>query len=231
MGNYATASDVTSYKIDGSTVDLSAYTTAEIDTVITRTEEYIEYVTNDVFYSKTATFKFDGNGQNKLFFVPVTPLKLLTITSVKDLDFDGSTVIQTFVENTDYKKYDFFIETHRRYPNNDVRRGIGRGGNWPRGQKNIEVVGTWGHSATPEDIKWCTTVLTIERLKPGTSKLTSRDVKQVNWSDYTVTFAGTSDEGNLTGFIDVDRILSKYVNVSSMFIPVPSEPFDRNIRL
>ena len=92
-------------------------------------------------------------------------------------------------------------------------------------------MGTWGHSATPEDIKWCTTVLTIERLKPGTSKLTSRDVKQVNWSDYTVTFAGTSDEGNLTGFIDVDRILSKYVNVSSMFIPVPSEPFDRNIRL
>lgn len=230
MGNYATNTDLTTFKVDGSVIDLSEYTTAEMDAAINRSESYIEYVCSDIFYSKTETMKFDGNGNFKLFFMPQSAFALLTVTTCKEVDIDG-TVLDTFVEETDFIKYDYYVETSRSYPNDSARRGVTRGGRWPKGQQNIEIVGTWGRSSVPEDIKYITTLLTIERLKPGTTKQTARDVKQVVWSDFTVTFTGNSDTENLTGFIEVDRILEKYVNTAPMFFVTPSEPFNRGFEL
>jgi hypothetical protein len=231
MGNYATYADVTGFKVDGSAVDLSSYTEAEVGASIDRIEEFIEYICNDVFYAKTQTFLVDGNGSHKLFFAMTTPYRSVTLTSVKELDFDGTTIKETFVEDTDFKKYDYYLETARRYPGMGARTGVTRGGVWPKGQKNIEIIGTWGHSSTPADIKHCVILLVLERLKPGSTRMASKDVKQVVWSDFTVTFSGSSSEGDLTGFVDVDRILSKYVNMSTMFVVTPSEPFDRGMEL
>jgi len=230
MGNYATYAEVIAIKIDGSVVDVSSYTEAEVDDVIDRIEDQIEYLTSDIFYSKTATYRFDGNGNYKLFFQPQLAYKLLTIVACKELDIDG-TVLDTFTENTDFVKYDYYIETARSYPGDSVRRGITRGGRWPKGQRNMEVEGTWGASSVPPDIKYITIILTLERLKPGSTKMTARDVKQVVWSDFTVTFTGESGMANLTGFIEVDRILEKHINTVSMFFVVPSEPHSGGIEL
>ena len=231
MGNYASVAEVKAFKVDGAVIDVSEYTDDEITAAIERTEEYINYVCSDIFYEKTETILFDGNGQHKLFFITTSPYKLLEITTCKEVDIDGSTVLDTFTEGTDFIMYDYYIETARHYPSDSPRRGFTRGGKWPRGQKNIQIVGKWGRASVPKDIKYVTILLTLERLKPGCTKQTARDVKQVVWSDFTVTFTGKSDSANLTGFIEVDRILEKYINTAPMMFVTPSEPFDRHIQL
>ena len=104
MGNYATVSDVQAFKIDGSVIDLTSYTNDEIEAEIGFAENLIEEICEDVFYSKTQTLTFDGTGNVKLFFFPKVKIRLLTVTSLKELDLDGTTVLDTFDENIDFKK-------------------------------------------------------------------------------------------------------------------------------
>ncbi len=165
MGNYAANADVTGFKIDGSTIDLTQYTSGEITTEIAFAETMIEEICEDIFYSKTETNTFNGTGNVKLFFMPKVKARLLTITSVKELDLDGSTVLDTFTENTDFKAFPFYLETARSYDGDAPRRRFGTGGSWPKGQNNIQIVGTWGHSSVPVDIERATILLTFKLLK------------------------------------------------------------------
>ena len=226
MGNYVTSDEVKAKKVAGKVVDLTAYTDAEIDAEIESTELAIEALTGDIFYEKTETNLFDGNGLTQLHFVPKIPYRLLTITTLKELDIDGTTVLDTFVEGDDYKQYPFYVETTLTVDGDSPRRRFGTGGVWPKGQNNIEIAGTWGRAEVPTDIKKAATLLTIESLMPGSARLTHNSVKQATWSDFTVTFKGLgADEakGLSTGFLEIDLILERYTNFSSLFLAVPNE--------
>ena len=72
MGNYAANADVTGHKINGKTIDLSQFTSSEITAEIAVVEEIIEGICEDIFYAKTETLYFNGNGRTKLFFFPKT---------------------------------------------------------------------------------------------------------------------------------------------------------------
>lgn len=231
MGNYISFVELNNYKVAGSTIDISAYSTPEIISAIDHTESFIEYTCGDIFYPKADIKYFDGNGNYKLFLPPTSVQKILAINSVVEVDFDGVSILHTFIEDVDFKKYDYYLETARAMFLGNNRARITGGGVWPAGQKNIRVDGTWGSANISDEIKFCTTVLTLERLKPGCTKMSSRDVKQVVWSDFTVTFSGSSTDSNLTGFIEVDRILSRHVNMCSMFLAAPTDPFSRGITL
>lgn len=225
MGNYASNSDVTGFKVDGSTVDLTQYTSAEITTEIDFAEAIIEEICEDTFYAKTATHTFDGTGNVKLFFIPKVKDRLLTVTTLKELDLDGTTVLDTFVENKDYKRYPFYIETARSFSGDSPRRRFGTGGVWPKGQNNIQVVGTWGHSTTPAEIKRATILLTLERLKPGSTNQTPGDVTQSGWGDFQVTFKSGQGvvSGQETGLVEVDRMLRRYYNDVDLFLAIPRD--------
>tara|TARA_R110002020_G_scaffold123580_12_gene280272 strand:- start:1415 stop:2116 length:702 start_codon:yes stop_codon:yes gene_type:complete len=225
MGNYAVNADVSGFKIDGSTVDLTQYTSAEITAEILFAETMIEEICEDIFYSKTETNTFDGTGNVKLFFMPKIKYRLLTVTALKELDLDGSTVLDTYTENTDYKKYPFYVETARTYSGDSPRRRFGTGGIWPKGQNNIQVIGAWGRASVPAEIKRATILLTLERLKPGSTNQTPADVMQSGWGDFQITFKSGSGlvSGQETGLVEVDRMLRRYYNDIDLFLAVPTE--------
>lgn len=223
MGNYATLAEVKALKSGGVVSDVeSSYTDDEINTEIDLMESLIENICNDTFYTVTATYKFDGNGLTKLFFQPEVVARLISVTSVKDYDTNGTTLLHTYTEGTDFVAYDYYLETPVAWPEDTPRRGIFRGGVWPKGQKNIWVEGTWGRATTPPEIKRATLLLTLERLMPGFMKLSPKDVSQVVWGDFTASFKGIG-KGESTGYAEIDRMLERYVNRVDMFLAIPDD--------
>jgi hypothetical protein len=215
-GNYASVAQVKALKVDGAVVGLSAFTDAEIGDEIALVEELIEKLTNDIFYTKTETNYFDGNKDIALFFAPRVAYQLISVTTCKDVDIDG-TVLETFTENDDFVKYSHSIEVSTAWSGDRPRRGVFRGGVWPFGQKNIEVAGTWGRATVPAAIKRVTIWLTLEKLVPGSTNMSNADVSQISWPDFTMSVRGDLF-GKLTGYVEVDRILEDYMNFSDMFM-------------
>lgn len=231
MGNYVTVSEVRAYKVNGSVVDLTAYSDADIEERIGFVENTIERITNDIFYTKTETNKFDGKGLDTLFFAPTIPYRLISITSVKEYDIDQTTVLKTYTENTHFIKYPFYLTI----TNDSGRpRNYFYGGSWPKGDKNIWVAGTWGYATTPPLIKKAAYILTLESLIPGSSMTPSKDIPEIEWEDFRIRFSVDDIVGEQTGFVVVDRDLSNYINYSTLFnvIPDSKQSYDSNtIRL
>jgi hypothetical protein len=144
MPKYVDVAHLKAMKVDGVTIDLSDYSDNEIGDKIDVAEEIVDRITGDLFNGVLKTEALDGSGLSRQFFIPEVIRKLLEITTVKDLDLDG-TILQTYVENTDFKRYDYYLESNLSVDQN-VRRVVGSGGMWPRGQKNIEIVGYWGYA-------------------------------------------------------------------------------------
>ena len=222
--NYATVSEVKTFKVNG-VVALPAllYSDGEIEAEINLMEEWIEKITGDIFYSKTATYKFDSFGKDCLFFPPRVSYSLLSITTCKEVDTDG-TVLDTLVEGQDFIKFPHHLEVVRNFPEDSPRRWF-RGGIFPSGQLSIQVEGTWGATTCPLAIKRAVILLTLERLKKGSTKMTPGEVSSVQWPDFSVSFRqaggdGQSYLGKNTGFVEVDRLLSDYINYAGLFLPV-----------
>lgn len=227
MGNYAVNADVTGYKVNGSTVSLSSYTAGEITAAISLAESLVERVTNDIFYSKTETNYFDGTGFAKLFFTPKVPYRIISPSSVTEVDADGSTVLHTFTANQDFFVNPFWLEMFTGQ-NMRPRVMVGSGGLWPLGQRNIKVAGTWGASSVPAEIKEATILLTLERLVPNSTKMTPKDIKSGKWPDFEVVFRVADNQVSLTGYPEIDRLLERYINYSDLFnvVPVTRYMFD-----
>ena len=220
MGNYVTHDEVLAFKVAGSVVDLSAYTHGELDTEIALFESLVEAICNDIFYSKTEAVQINGSGTAKIFFYPVVPYRLMSITSVKEYDTDLTTLLETYVEGEDFVKFDYYLETVQWYPGDSPRRRFTAGGTWPKGQKNIAVAGAWGRSSVPAEIKRAVILLVLERLIPGSTGIVGTSIKQASWPDFSITFGGES-VGMSTGFVEVDRLLELHVNRIGMFQVVP----------
>jgi hypothetical protein len=231
MGNYATTTQVKTFKIDGCLVDVESYSDTEIETSIALAESMIENITGDCFYVKTVTNTFDGNGLTFLAFPPRISYRLLSITSARDIDIDG-TVLETFVEGDDFVKYPHYLETALAFAEDTPRRGIFRGGVWPRGQANISIAGTWGRSTTPPEITRATILLTLEDLNPGSTQMAANDVKQVVWSDFTMTLTANEDRYETTGFPKVDKLLQGHINYAGLFFAIPDskQTYDRKTK-
>jgi len=217
MGNYVTVAEVRAFKIAGEVIDLSAYTDDEVEEHIGLSESFVEAICNDIFYAKDETNRFDGNGLTQLHFQPLVVYPLISIVSCKDIDIDGAE-LEEYVEGDDFVRYDHYIQTALAFPEDRPRRGVFRGGVWPKGQKNIVVEGRWGREETPPEIKRAVMLLTLESLQPGSTKQVPVDAQQIIWPDFTVTFKGTAESiGMETGFPQVDRLLYNYVNWVDLF--------------
>lgn len=233
MSKYVTIAELKAFRPPGSTttVDFSSFTDPELLQILDDVEAFFETETKNIFYKKTDTVRADGNGrpilflpQNAQYYYPV-----LEVDSVKEVELDG-TEIDEYTENND-----FFIRGHELEMDatvSTIRSSIGKGGVWPKGRRNIEIVGKFGMETTPLDIKRAVSLYAICQsvgsskagLGEGGSSVGKDKVQQV-WNDYTVTYRGRGssteqkqeDISNITGYLEIDRILSKYINYSGMF--------------
>ena len=223
MGNYISVEEMRAFKIDGNIVDLTSYDSIEIETDIGLAESIIEGITGDVFNQRSETNLFDGNGLVRLFFYPIIPYRLLSVTSVKEFDIDSVTVIETFVENDNFKTFDHYLETTFKFADHRarIRSGFSGGIAWPLGQRNIAIEGIWGRNIVPPEIKRAVLLLALERLVPGSTNMTGVDVTQAVWPDFTLTFRIGQIHGQTTGFGEVDRLLEGQINYVSMFLTTP----------
>lgn len=212
-GNYLTVVELKAAKdTKGETISVGDYTDAELDEMIDRYEELVEMWTNDRFYSFTATYVFDGTGHRYQFFPPSVPYKLLTVTSVKDVDFDG-TELTSYTESSDFVNHSHFLELNVQV---DFRRIIGTKGVWPLGQQNVQVVGTWGHASTPKPIKELVKRLCMEEISPGSSGWVAGGIRLQEWDDYKVEYANYNlGDKTITGWVQADKIVEKYLNRSA----------------
>lgn len=211
MGNYLTLSELKAAKdYQGNTIDTSSYTDDELNAMIDEAEELVESICNDKFYSFTSTEYFDGSGNSYLFFPPTVMYNLLSVTSVKNVDFDLTT-ITTYDESDDFKNWGHYLEINA--DSSDVRRMTGSTGVWPAGEHNIEVIGTWGWSSTPKNISKAVKLLCMEEIQAGSTGMYPIRIRRKEWEDYTVEFqTRKDDEDSVTGWPKVDRLLSYYIN-------------------
>jgi hypothetical protein len=221
---YATVANVRAFKVNGSVIDLTMFTDAEIEEDIALASSFIDLLCNTRFYQASSTVTYDGNGLTELYFYPEMVAPCISITSVQELDVDGTTVLDTFVEDDDFKLYAHYLGMVKSTDQRPRLRIQGRGV-WPQGEQNIKVVGVFGHSGVPLEIKRATILLTLERLLPGSANIAPKDVTQASWPDFTVTYRGGAGVtvGSTTGYPEVDRLLFQHVNPVDMFLAVPND--------
>lgn len=221
--NYVSVAELKNFKVSGELVDLVAFTDDELTEAIHEAEEFIEWITGDWFYAKSMTLFVDGNGEYEQFLQPTMSSKIISITSVDFVDGDGATVLDTYVENTDFKVYDYFLRMiHLAWDIGDIRRVTNSRGKWPRGERNLKIVGSFGNTPTPGAIIRATKLLALERLIPGIAKLSTIDADTVIWPDFSIKFKSEAKETyTSTGYAEIDRMLQPYVNMSGLFNVVP----------
>ena len=226
MGNYVIAADLDAYKVNGSVIDLTGLNNDDKNAAIALAEAIVESVTDNIFYEQTTTRVFDGSGRDCLYLPPTCPYPIVALTSVTEVDVDGSTVLHTWTEGKDFKVYSHHLELIRSTTFGRARLAVINGGVWPQGQRNIKIAGTWGSAAVPVEITEAVKLLALERLKPGSTQMSPRDIKQHAWPDLSVTFRGGDGAGKDTGFLEVDRLLLPHVNRARLLIgsAVPNGP-------
>jgi len=216
MGNYATYTEVRTHKVAGEVVDLVAFSDAEITAEIAIVEEFIELFTNDWFYAQTKTVVYDGGDYYRLFFPPEIVAPAISITSVEELDDDGTTVLTTYTEDEDFKVQEHYLDMLRTA---DTLRRVTKTSRFPKGKSNVKVVGSFGRSTVPAAIKRATLLWTLENLIPGSSGMATPDVIQAVWPDFTVTYKRSGNETDFsTGYLELDRLLARYINFVDMFL-------------
>jgi len=220
MSNYATVSELKLFKIGTAIVNLSMFSTTELQDALDLAEEIIEKVMGKTFYSTTATHYFDGSGYTRQFFYPDVVDPLLSATSVVRVD-DDDTTLYTFTENIDFKAYPYYLELISL-----VSTRYATEASWARGVKNIKITGSWGMSSTPKAIVKATKLLALEKLIPGSTNSTRIGIDSINWAewdDFTIRFKPAAGEGDLTGIAEVDVLLKDYVLDPTLFLCVPIE--------
>lgn len=82
------------------------------------------------------------------------------------------------------------------------------------GDRNVQVCGIWGE-IPPAGVKKVIISLALEAAQPGITGLegVNQDVSAISWGDVSITYSPLeSQTGFTTGFIDLDNILSLYLD-------------------
>ena len=230
---YVTVAQLKAFRPPESTeaIDFSDWDDDQLEAVINEVEALAESICNDRWRVATETVYANGNGRHKLSLPADAghPYPVQTVTSITEVDFDGTTEIQTFVYGTDYRfeAGAYYLFTNDTVPTR-VRNAIGKLGVWPLGTKNIKIVGTFGKTSVPQEvslaIKYLATARTLGAVGAGLEG-TGENAVQEQWSDYMITYSRSGDARRksatlpyLTGYAKADQLLAKHVNHVDMFM-------------
>jgi hypothetical protein len=236
MGNYTNATDLRLFRIPKSTAapDFTNWTDDELNAVIDDVEQFIEKTLCDFFYQKSAqTIYADGTKGSRIHLPQDAryPHKIISITSVDEVDFDRTTVIESYTEGSDYVvDGDYILQADISQPTRNRFR-TGRLQLWPQGKRNIRIVGDFGLATVPLNIikavSWLSIVNTLGETKAGFSgSFGEGGASEEHWEDYRVKRGAYSDVirkkikdvPNITGYTEIDLLLKDFVNYSDLFV-------------
>jgi len=222
MGNYVTTTQVKNYKVQGTRIDVTAYSDIEIEAEIALAEYLVEQYTGTIFYQKSAeTNYFDGNGDRMLFVYPDVHYPLITATTVLEVDEQDNTL---YTYTTDeFHVTGWHLETTYS-SETSARRMVARSGlRWPKGMRNIKILGDWGVATTPVTITRVCTLIALERMVPGTTgTISGADAlkSREKWDDYEVEYSKQDGDAVVEslGSMYLDRLIQGHMVQPSMFL-------------
>jgi hypothetical protein len=143
---------------------------ADLSSTIARMSRRVDDATNDRFESFSATYELDGGGRPRL----VLPQRCTAVATVKTRDNLGNLTTQP---TTVWRLVSSLTETATR-PISSVDYLAVIPGNqlsglnswdwtycWPQGPQTVQVVGSFGWTTTPTDIKRATALLVWDHVK------------------------------------------------------------------
>jgi hypothetical protein len=228
MSNYVSIAEFRAFKgRDGTAIPVSSFSDSEIQAALNQTEEIFERVTQNRFGAFSEVWQIDGARDNTLTFPPAIMYPLLSITKVEELEWNDGVISTAYdlVENEDYTNCHHYLSPIPTGPHSRRRRIVALGGYvFVPGQRNYQVTGVWGMLTTPLEIKRAICLYAFELLLPGQSGMAPAGVGSYSIGDFSISFMNNSRlaKGNsLTGFLEIDRILSRYVSMASLFLNGP----------
>ena len=149
-----------------------------IDEMIGAADAFIDAYCNTTFSASASEIRyFDGNGKDEIIVDD-----LLTVTELKFLEADGSTVDDTISSD------DYFLYPYNATPKHKIILSPeGDRSEFPIGTKRVKITGTWGHKASvPADIKLVSTMLVAAIIEVG--KAGEIKIKKESIGDYSVEY-------------------------------------------
>lgn len=220
MPNYATVAQLRAFKVAGATIDLSAYSDAELGLNLDIAESIVESYTNTIFYQITQSIYFNGNGNQNLYVAQILNYPIISASACTDVD-ENDVVFHTYEEGPDFIVQPWYLA--KTWNNFSARLSIGSSGpTWPKGFRNIKVTGDWGYAEVPVAVTRATLLIAAEISKPGSSGLLNTNIAKQRWDDYEVQFKGLGqnppEPSDTTGFDFIDRLLDKWRFKPDLFL-------------
>lgn len=163
-------------------------------------EEKIEKLTKDFFYSAAFDIKMNGNGKSKLFlnFQP----DILTVTAVYVWEITIDSVLWTYDTRSVFLDLDSAGGGWADF--RALLKEWGENVLFPRGMKNVRIVGTRGWSSCPREIRQAASMMVMDRFD---------ETLYDHWREGQFGIGGDVSYNNpkriLTGIMAVDRILDR----------------------
>jgi hypothetical protein len=186
-------------------------TDAAITSTIARMSQRFDDLTGDHFSTQTpVTLTLSGNGSRILDL----PRRTTALTSVSITDYAGTSTVQAAGVDrlhsslnsagsawTSPGSLDWIEIT----PNNFLAgASFGLGYGWPAEPNSVTVVGTFGWTVTPTDVKRAVALMVYDHFKPVADPLR----RTIAWASGDAQFS--RDQSKPTGLPEVDQIISDY---------------------
>lgn len=190
-----------------------ALTTAEasdatLGSAIARLSQRFDDLTSDHFESETLTLELDGDGTTRILL----PRRCTALTTVKTRDQAGTLTLQA---STAYRLHSSLDSTgsKRIYGSLDWIDLVPLSGGlvstvdgpygWPCGPQTVQVVGTFGWTTCPTDVKRAVALMVYDHFKPISDQTRRAEGWVINGISYTRSVTGT-------GLPEVDAVIDDY---------------------
>ncbi len=216
--HYATVNKLRNYKVGGRPIDFCRLTDAELEENLSLAETIIESYVMTLFYTITKTVYFNGNGNQNLYIAPQLNYPVISVSSCTEVN-DLDAVLRTYEQPQDYVVTPWYLS--KNWTNQTARLGTSTSGpTWPRGCRNIKVVGVFGRAEVPVEVTRSCIILAAEMSIPGSSGLIAGNISKREWEDFKVQYKGQTapTPSDSTGFEFVDRLLDKWRISPGMFL-------------
>lgn len=118
----------------------SVFDEAEISARINAADALLGQELGITYGTAAASRTFDGSGSGDLIIDACQD-----ITAVVEVDYDGSSVVNTYSATSDYRAHPYNANPKRMLRLHSAR--------WPRGRGNIKVTASFGSGTGPADVK------------------------------------------------------------------------------
>lgn len=183
---------------------------------ITRCSGNFDNLTNDHFESASATYNLTGDGSSHL----TLPQRCTAVSTVKTKDLLG---VQTTQSSSTYRLHSSLVtggtdtialdsEDYIAIIPGQYLSLTGYGGRWPCDPASIEVVGTFGWTVTPYDVKRAVALMVYDSVKPMSPTL--RKATTYRTLDAQFDYAATGP----TNIPEADEIIRQYTRGGGVLV-------------